>query len=153
MKLRVLLFGLITLFGLELPASADVGAWTSSGREWCDLGANEEAVPMPDDATAFAAEPVDAATPPVDEDRAFTTAMDETVSTFVADDARASEFLAIGEALNRESGRVPRFTPAVVEPETAERAGRLAAAVRLTGEAVHAWVDLLQSPAIASLNP
>ena len=169
MALRVLLVGLVTSLGFELPTSANVDAWARSGRAWCHTRQAEWEAPMPDDATAFATEPAGAESgaASIDADRAFAALVDDAASAFAADlasagdAARAFDAIDVGDdlypgvayALNREPER--EASPAVEAPERepAPRAHRLAAAVRLTGQAVHAWFDLLRAPTVVSLNP
>ena len=161
MMLRALLVCLVTSLGLELPTRADVDSWVHSGRQWCSIRAEEWDARMPDGVAAFSADPA------LDEDRAFAAIVDQTAVTFAADlvpavDDRAFASLVDDTAITfaadlalNPAAPAPAEGVAVmtVEEEPASRERRLAEAFRLTGRAVHAWVDLLHGPTVAALNP
>ena len=164
MLLRALLVCLVICLGLELPTRAEVTSLVDSGRNWCTIRAEEWDARMPDDMAAFSAD--QAAAAPAAEDAAFASVMDETAATFAADLApaaadRAFESLvdetavtfAADLALNAAPAPEAAPSAVTVEEEPGSRERRLAEAVRLTGRAVHAWVDLLHGPTVAALNP
>ena len=159
MMLRALLLCLVTCLGLELPTRADVAAMVESGRQWCTIRAEEWDARMPNDVGALSAEPA----PKVD-DSSFAALVDETAATFAADLAPApadrsfaalvdDTAIAFAADLALNATPEPASSAVTVEEEPGSRELRLAEAVRLTGRAVHAWVDLLHGPTVAALDP
>ena len=120
MLLRVMLVGMVTSLGLELPTENDVDSWSQAGRDWCQARLAEWDAPpalamMPDDANAFAPDRPELAAEvpnPVEagRDLAFAAVMDETVNAFAAEqlaEAAALAFANLPEAVEVEDAIDP----------------------------------------------
>lgn len=185
MLLRVMLVGLVTSLGLELPTEGDLDAWKQSGRDWCQTRLAEWDARMPADASAFASDPAEIAVKAPDaaeaKDLAFDLAMGETTRSFEVDHALleaaralaslppavedafdAERTLELGRAAEplvdalavAEPAAAPELVPSPeVDINAPSRGARLAAAVRLTSQAAHAWASLLQGSTSISFNP
>ena len=176
MTLRLILVGLVTSMGLELPSHRDVSCWVESGRAWanarvCDLtSCGVEVLPAP--AAESAGQPAEA-------DLAFQAVQGEMAAEFRSDAIlAAAEVQALdadsdapsdvtlvevtvglpeGEELASASSVDPateatstasiEMTAEEDEEDAPPRVDRLASAVRLTREAAQAWAAVMQEPA------
>ncbi len=241
MLLRVLLVGMVTSLGLELPTGQEVDAWSRAGRDWCQTRLAEWDASLPTNATALVTVPAPtvavaadvarnegatqtvevpriaeiATTSPIAQtveiapiaeaeakvvlaaDLTFIAVMEESVNAFAAESfaEEAAAVLAslplpreepgvdplVAMELGREAERpieaamveavatlngptvadaaglapasVPEPAVAIAAMPGHTRGERLAAALRLTSQAVRAWAGLLQGAATLSLNP
>lgn len=192
MLIRVMLVGLVTSLGLELPSEGDLDSCVRAGRDFCQARLTEWDASMPTDASAFTdpAELVATPSPEInpeawpspDVDVAFAAVMDEMIGTFANEQAAEQIAIAfaslppqtddvIDTALALELGRaaeplvggawaeplvnqgVAAQTPVADEVAAPSRGARLAAAVRLTSQAAHAWASLLRGSTQVLMNP
>jgi hypothetical protein len=177
MLLRVLMVGAVASLGLELPTRGDLSRWLDAGRARWEVAVAAVRVAEPEAPARMPEAPTtvpevltaaEEAKAPVVADGAFEGVVGRMAAAFAERPAAAFEPVVVGEdletglafALNRESCEVAgAVTIPTVAPEPSEMAGasrgqRLAAAIRLTGQAVHAWATLLrEGPAVASVGP
>ena len=180
MLLRLLMVVAVTGLGLELPTRTEVAQWLEAGRACWETAmasrpVNEPAAPAPRrEARPVAPQvAVGVETPvvPAVTDAAFDAVVGRMAETFAAPAPVAFEPVEVGEdlfpglafALNRQGSGAGAIEPTVAslpesggitEPSLPSRGERLAAALRLTGQALNAWASLLrQGPTVASIQP
>lgn len=181
MGFRVLLVGVVAGLGLDLPSGSDLQHWMASGRGWVEqqvvAWTIERSAVGPVEAPAVdQVEAADAAPagPKAVADDVFDTVVNRMKASFAAPAApivapeapRLATFEPVEPAedlypglafaLNRRSDGLSEPTPMVERPavEIPTTGNRLANAVKLTGAAVHAWMDLLRKgPALVAIEP
>lgn len=178
MGFRVLLVGLVAGLGLDLPSGSDLERWLATGRGWVEDQVSAWSVERPGDvaggleARGLASDSVPM--PAAVADEVFEGAVDQLKAAFADDLAPAVApeaprlarfepvepaedlYPGLAYALNRqaEGQGDPDPEPGPPAPTATAPEGRLATAVRLTGAAVHAWMDLLRKgPALVSIEP
>ena len=174
MGFRVLLVGVVAGLGLDLPNGSDLQRWLATGRGWVEQQVSawtiEPAAEGPDQVVAADAAP---AAPTAVADQVFDAAVDEMKAAFaerpaavaVAEAPSASFepiepaedlYPGLAFALNRQADGLgePATLVEPPSPRVTTTGDRLATAVKLTGAAVHAWMDLLRKgPALVAIEP
>ncbi|WZO99054.1 hypothetical protein EP7_000646 [Isosphaeraceae bacterium EP7] len=179
MLLRLILVGVVSAMGLNLPSARDWDEMAARGHAWIQEAIARVDSMMPAGELAFEPAAPEAATPELvqapteNPDWAFDAIVDQMASTFanppapVADvvlPAEATDLLAAATGLPELVAPItpePTPAPAAVEviadakPDTPEatRGSRIDLAIRLTREAMGAWTRVFEpAPQMASMS-
>lgn len=173
MGLRIMLLGLVVGMGAELPSADRFESWASQGRQFAaSVWGEIQSLRNGSDASPAEAAQIEARQLAARADRSFEKAMDAVATDFAADLAmlaKADEPLKNEIAqLDAEGVEAPTAVEVAADadfpdgPDAMDVASvdevsepdaeldqdeeRLTSAVRLTRDAVGAWIDLLKSP-------